>query len=75
MSHVTRLRILPPYSGGLWCCNVPHGFGARLPAQEVSSATMCHTALDPTSLLGRASVLPRAPWFLTLPPCSGRGWL
>jgi hypothetical protein len=72
LPHVTRLRTPPSLSGGLQCCHVSYGFGPRLPTWESSSADMCHTTLDPISLLKRAPVLPHAPRLRTLPPCSGR---
>jgi hypothetical protein len=57
LPRVLQLRTLPPCRGGLRCCHVPPGTGLRLPAQEGSSAAVCHMALDPASVLGRALVL------------------
>jgi hypothetical protein len=71
LSRVPRLRILPPCSGGLRRCHVSHGLGSCLPAREGSGAVTCPTALDPTSLLKRASVLPCVPWLWILPPYLG----
>jgi hypothetical protein len=51
LPRVLQLRTLPPYRGGLRCCHVPPGSGLCLPAQEGSSAAMCHMALDPASVL------------------------
>jgi hypothetical protein len=41
----TWLWTLPPYSGGLWWCHVPHGSGPCLPAREGSDAVTCPEAL------------------------------
>jgi hypothetical protein len=71
LPRVMRLWILPPYSGGLWCCHVSRSSRSCLPAQEGSSAAMSPTALDPASLLGRASVLPHVPRHWTPLPWSG----
>jgi hypothetical protein len=68
--RVPRLRILPPYLGGLWRCHVSRGFGSCLPVWEGSSAATCPATSDPTSLLGRAPTLPRVPRHQTQPPCS-----
>jgi hypothetical protein len=43
----------------------------RLPARDSSGATLCPVALDPASLLGRASALPQVPWLRILPPYLG----
>jgi hypothetical protein len=64
----------PPCSGGLRCRHVSHGSGPRLPAREGSGAAMFPTALDPASLLRRASVLPRVARLLTPPSCSAGLW-
>jgi hypothetical protein len=71
LSRVPWLWTLPPCSGGLRCCHVPHGSGPWLPTREGSGASTCLVALDPASLLRRAPALPRTPWLWTLPPCSG----
>jgi hypothetical protein len=47
--------------------------GSCLPAWEGSGVVACPTALDPTSLLGRAPALPRVPRIQIMCPCSG--WL
>jgi hypothetical protein len=39
---------------------VYHDFGPRLLAEEGSDIVTCPVALDPASLLGMASALPRA---------------
>jgi hypothetical protein len=69
--HTTWLWITPFCSGGFQCCHMSHGFGPRLLIREGSDVTMCYTALEPTSLLERALMLPRAPQLRTLSPCSG----
>jgi hypothetical protein len=71
--RVARLRTLPPYSGGLWCCHMSRGSGPRLPTREGSGAATCPMTSDPTSLLGRAPVLPRAHGFRPCLPTRGRG--
>jgi hypothetical protein len=45
LPRVTQLRTLPPYSGGLRCCHVPHGSGPCLPAREGSYAVTCPACL------------------------------
>jgi hypothetical protein len=55
-------------------CHMPYSSRSYLPAQKGSIATMCPGALDPASLFGRASTLPRAPWLRTPPPYSGGLW-
>jgi hypothetical protein len=70
LSRVLQLRISPPCSGGLRHCHVSRGTGSRLPAREGSDAATCPAASYPTSLLGRAPVLPRVPRLRTLPPYS-----
>jgi hypothetical protein len=52
-------------------CHTSCGSGSRLPDKEGSSAITCPVAPDPTSPLGRASVLPRVPRLWSPPPCSG----
>jgi hypothetical protein len=59
LPYVTWLWTPPPYSRGLWCYHVSHGFRACLPARAGSGATMCPTALDPASLLRTALALSR----------------
>jgi hypothetical protein len=59
MPCIPRLWILPPCSGGLRRCHVFRGSRSCLPAREGSDTATCPTALDPASLLGRASMLPR----------------
>jgi hypothetical protein len=71
LPHIPWLQILPPYSKGLRRCHMSRGSGSCLPAQVGSGAAMCPMALDPTSLLGRAPVLPCVPRYHTLPPCLG----
>jgi hypothetical protein len=56
---VTRLWISPPYRGGLQRCHVSCSSRSHLPIEESSDATTCPTALDPSSLRGRALALPR----------------
>jgi hypothetical protein len=56
------------------CCHTSHGSGPRLLAREGSGATTHSAALDPTSLLERALVLPRAPHVWAPPPCSKGLW-
>jgi hypothetical protein len=68
---IPRYWILPSCSGGLRRYHVSYDTGSRLPARGGSVATMCPMASDPTSLLGRAPVVPRVPRHRTLPPCSG----
>jgi hypothetical protein len=70
LSRVSWQRIPSPYLGGLWYCHVSHYTKPHLHAREGSGAAMCPVALDPTSLLGRAMVLARAPWLRRSPPCS-----
>jgi hypothetical protein len=72
LPRAPRLRTPPPYSEGLQCCHVSHVFRPCLPAQEGSGARICPMAPNPTSLLGRAPMLPHVSWIQTLPPCSGR---
>jgi hypothetical protein len=67
--HALWFWTLPPYSGGLRCCDMYRGSRPCLPASEGSGAATCHTASDPVSLLGKALVLPRAPWLWIPPPC------
>jgi hypothetical protein len=64
-------QALPPSSRGLRCCHVSHGSGPRLSTQEGSGAAMCRMTPDPASLLGRALVLPHAPWLQIPPPYLG----
>jgi hypothetical protein len=74
LSCVSRLRILPPCLGGLWCYHMSCGFESCLPTQEGSGAATRPAALDPASLLGRAPTLPRVPQLWILPPYSGGIW-
>jgi hypothetical protein len=60
-----QLRTSPPYSGGLRHCNVPRSSRPRLPAQGGSDDVTCSTAPDLAFQLGRAPVLPCAPWLST----------
>jgi hypothetical protein len=73
LPRVTRLQTPPPWLEVLLCYHMPQGSGSHLPARDVSGAITCHMAPDPASLFERASVLPRAPWLRTLPPCLGGG--
>jgi hypothetical protein len=52
-------------------CHMPYNAGCCLPVREGSGTATCHVALDPTSLLGRAPMLPHVPRLWILPPCSG----
>jgi hypothetical protein len=61
LPRAPRLWIPSPYSGGLRRCHVFHSTRPCLPAQEGFSVATCPTALDPASLLRRASVLLCAP--------------
>jgi hypothetical protein len=45
LSRVTRLWTLPPCSGGLQFCHMPHGSGPCLSAQEGSGAITCLATL------------------------------
>jgi hypothetical protein len=45
LPRVPRLCILPPCSGGLRRCHMPHSTGLRLLAQEGSNAATCPVAL------------------------------
>jgi hypothetical protein len=69
LPRVPRLWILPPCSVGLLRCHVSRGSGSCLPTQEGSDTAMCPAALDPTSLLRRAPMLPCVPRLRILPPC------
>jgi hypothetical protein len=71
LPHIPWLRILPLYSKGLRCYHMSRGSGSCLPARVGSGAAMCSMALDPTSLLRRAPVLPCVPRYHTLPPYLG----
>jgi hypothetical protein len=73
MSCATRLRTLPPCSGGLRCCYVSHGSRPRLPARESSGATTCLIAPDPASLWRAEGdpMLPHVTRLRTLPPYLG----
>jgi hypothetical protein len=62
----------PSHSEGHRCGPMSHGSGHRLSAQEESGATMCPTAPDATSLLGRAPEPPSVPW-LRIPPARSGG--
>jgi hypothetical protein len=55
-------------------CHMPYNAGCCLPVREGSDTATCHATLDPTSLLGRAPMLPRVPWLWILPPCLGGLW-
>jgi hypothetical protein len=57
LPRVLRHWTLPPYSGGLRCCCVPHGSEPRLPAREGFDTVTCPTAPDTASLLRRAPTL------------------
>jgi hypothetical protein len=57
LSHVLRLRILPPCKGGLWCYYTSRGSESHLLARESSSTAICPAALELASLLRRASML------------------
>jgi hypothetical protein len=71
LSRIPRLWILPQCSGGHQCYHVSHDTGPRLPAREGSSTVTCPAALDPVSLLGRATALSRVRRHRTSPPWSG----
>jgi hypothetical protein len=71
LSRVPQHWTLPPCSGRLRRCHMSHDSGSYLSAQKSFGATTCPTALNPTSLLGRAPVLPCVPQHRTLPPYSG----
>jgi hypothetical protein len=53
----------------LTSCHAFRGSGSRLPTREGSSVAKRPVALDPVSLPGRASVLPRVLWLWIPPPC------
>jgi hypothetical protein len=52
-------------------CHASHSSAPRLFAQEGSSTATRPTALNLTSLLGRALVLSRVPWLWAPPPGLG----
>jgi hypothetical protein len=54
--------------------HVPYGSGSCLPAEAGSDAATYPTALDPTSLLRRAPLLPHVTRLGTPPPYSGGLW-
>jgi hypothetical protein len=70
LSRVPRIQTPPHCLGGPWRCHVPRGSKYHLPTLEGSGTITCLTALNPTSLLERASALPRVPRLRTSPPCS-----
>jgi hypothetical protein len=53
------------------CRHVPCSIGPCFPAKVGSGVATCPVAPDPTSLIGRAPVPSRVPWFWTPPPCKG----
>jgi hypothetical protein len=67
LPHVLWLQTSPPARGELRRCHVSYRFGPLLPAKLGSGAALCPTAPDPTSLLGRALVLPCVLWLRTSP--------
>jgi hypothetical protein len=71
LSHVPRLRTLPPWWGELRCCHVSCGPGPRLLAEVRSGATTCPSAQDLASFSRWAPVLPCVPQPRSSPPCWG----
>jgi hypothetical protein len=58
LPHALRLRISPPYQGGLRRCHVSYDSGPRLLTEVGSGAAMCPMTLYLTSRLRWAPVLP-----------------
>jgi hypothetical protein len=59
LPRVPRPCTSPPDRDGIWCHHVSRGSRPCHPTEESSGAVTCPMASDPTSMRGRALVLPR----------------
>jgi hypothetical protein len=71
LPRVLWLRTSPLSWGGFRLCHVSYSYGSRLSAQVGSGAATCVMALDLTSRLRWAPVLPHALWLRTSSPSWG----
>jgi hypothetical protein len=71
LPQTLQLRTSTPCQCGLRRCHMSYGSRPHLPAKVVSDSATCPMALDLSSRLRQALVLPHVLWLWTLPPGQG----